>query len=1222
MSMHGPQPPFGVPPGVNPYIMQQAMAFQSQHPRPMPPPPGPQNYWQQPGQQPGMHGMQPQSMPPPVTSAVPPHLQQSAAPISLTTSPVLDSGADLARNLEGLQVSGQQKTATSGPKHGAGDEQVEGWKEDAAYDGAVNGRSVGKGVHPGKIAAPIELAVQSEPPSAMRPDATGGDGLERTDVKIEDSLSGPGTGDSNARLPGVGAHLLQSNRRGTGRGGRRGFSHGPRGNRIVIPDQDFDFESANAKFNKTELVHEVVKDDKSPVQEGTLQEGTPVPAAPVSDGEEAESPTAFYNKSSFFDDISCESKDRAEGDRVNRRARQYEERRLNLETFGQTGMDANRSGYRRGGANKGTRDHAVVEVVMVRVTKAIDVVAMGVRVEDTKMGIWPNNRIEKSLIPGKREVEKDVGIDASGKTTYNNSATDMKRIRESPKTKGAAIVGSPRGADEDYKFEILHDDSESEPEENDGSLPPDVEEGSDNEQDGILDVEDSENGGASDSSPDGQSDGNIDTDNEEEAEEEGVDDEDDEEENSDVLDEDFVDSDEDFAGSSDDGADFENEAGFQNGKGVHVLRPKPRPEIEADYASDSSDEEAENTIGNVPKEWYNDFDHMGYDIKGNKVMKGVQGDQLDKFLSTMDDPNAWRTVYDPIEGKNITLSERDLEMLKRIQDHTFPEAEYDPYQPTVEWFTSKTEITPLNAAPEPKRRFIPSKLEGQRIMHIARGIQSGRIVPGRRQERVKPKYYAIWDEADEPSKEHPMHIQAPKMALPEHLESYNPPAEYLFTPEELENWQNTDAEDRPTNFVPKKYSNFRSIPGYDRFIQERFDRCLDLYLCPRIQKKKINIDPESLIPKLPSPKDLRPFPTALAVTYKGHTGRVRSISLDPTGQWLVSGTVLKGTEILIFVDLTILIGSDDGTVRIWEVISGRCLNSWKLEETIQSVAWNPNRAVPLIAVAAQTRVLLIDPKMGSVEPDGALDALFGQIWGLEQQKQACEWSKPSVAEAKSGFRAQLTFMKAVTYVTWHRKGDYFATVSPDAASTAVLIHQLSKGQTQNPFRKSKGLVQRVLFHPSKPFLFVATQRYVRVYNLLKQDLAKKLQTGAKWISSIDVHPGGDNVIVGTYDKRVSWFDMDLSTKPYKTLRYHKFAVRHVTFHRRYPLFASCSDDGSVNIFHGMVYNDLMQNPLIVPVKTLRAHDVTDSLGALHCEFHPTQPWIFSCGSDKTIKLFS
>lgn len=143
-----------------------------------------------------------------------------------------------------------------------------------------------------------------------------------------------------------------------------------------------------------------------------------------------------------------------------------------------------------------------------------------------------------------------------------------------------------------------------------------------------------------------------------------------------------------------------------------------------------------------------------------------------------------------------------------------------------------------------------------------------------------------------------------------------------------------------------------------------------------------------------------------------------------------------------------------------------------------------------------------------------------------------------------------------------------------------------------------------------------------MYNLAKQELIKKLQPGAKWISSIDIHPAGDNVIIGTYDKRIHWFDMDLSTKPYKTLRYHRAAVRQVKYHPRYPLFGSCSDDGSVLMFHGMVYNDLMQNPLIVPVKTLRAHEISPSgLGVLDCAWHPTQPWIFSCGSDRTIKLF-
>lgn len=59
---------------------------------------------------------------------------------------------------------------------------------------------------------------------------------------------------------------------------------------------------------------------------------------------------------------------------------------------------------------------------------------------------------------------------------------------------------------------------------------------------------------------------------------------------------------------------------------------------------------------------------------------------------------------------------------------------------------------------------------------------------------------------------------------------------------------------------------------------------------------------------------------------------------------------------------------------------------------------------------------------------------------------------------------------------------------------------------------------------------------MRLYDLAAQTLVKTLMPGLKWISSIDVHPGGDNVIVGSYDKRLVWFDLDLSNRPYKTLR--------------------------------------------------------------------------------------
>ncbi len=86
-------------------------------------------------------------------------------------------------------------------------------------------------------------------------------------------------------------------------------------------------------------------------------------------------------------------------------------------------------------------------------------------------------------------------------------------------------------------------------------------------------------------------------------------------------------------------------------------------------------------------------------------------------------------------------------------------------------------------------------------------------------------------------------------------------------------------------------------------------------------------------------------------------------------------------------------------------------------------------------------------------------------------------------------------------------------------------------------------------------------------------------------------------------------------------RYHNYALRGVAFHRTYPLFASSSDDATVHVFHGTVYADLMSNPLIVPVKVLRGHDIVDYSGVLDVAFHPTQPWVFSAGADSNICLF-
>lgn len=648
-----------------------------------------------------------------------------------------------------------------------------------------------------------------------------------------------------------------------------------------------------------------------------------------------------------------------------------------------------------------------------------------------------------------------------------------------------------------------------------------------------------------------------------------------------------------------------------------TVKTADRPD---EYDYDSSDEEdIRNTVGNIPLEWYREYPHIGYDIEGNRLLKPEKGDQLDEFLNKMDNPNYWRTVTNKMTGQNVVLSKEDLGLIQNLQSSKHPDSMAENYQPWIDFFTHEKMIHPVTNHPQHKRSFIPSKWEKLKVGQMVHALKMGWMKPtkAKTEEEEEENFYMLWkeDEESEITRRYRAHLPAPKMPLPSHAESYNPPPEYLLTKEEEEKWQNMEPEERRMNFLPQKYSSLRLVPAYKRFINERFERCLDLYLCPRKPKIRMNINPEDLIPKLPKPRDLQPFPTAQAIVYRGHSDIVRTISVDPTGQWLVSG-------------------SDDGSVRFWEVSTGRCMKSITMETgslgnmCIRSVAWNPHPDVSLVAIAMGQTVILVNPGLGDKMVTNNTDNVLHSFSPTEEEstgkKVYADWSSIDTSDKRfeNGFRLLLQHPKEVSQVTWHGRGDYFASVMPKGDSMSVLIHQLSRRRSQNPFNKSKGMVQCVLFHPVRPFLFVATQRYVRVYNLLKQELSKKLMTNCKWVSSMAVHSGGDNIIIGSYDCRLSWFDLDVSTKPYQTLRHHKRAVRAVNYHRKYPLFASASDDGTVIVCHGMVYNDLLKNPLIVPVKILKGHAISHDLGVLDCVFHPSQPWVFSCGADTTIRLFT
>eukprot|EP00667_Euglena_gracilis_P002922 EG_transcript_2928 len=666
-----------------------------------------------------------------------------------------------------------------------------------------------------------------------------------------------------------------------------------------------------------------------------------------------------------------------------------------------------------------------------------------------------------------------------------------------------------------------------------------------------------------------------------------------------------------------------------------------------DQDSDSSlDEQGyRNRIGDVPLKWYEGYDHIGYDVQGNKIPKPTKS-ALEKLLERVDDPEALRTLWDPVEHESHRLSDRDLAVLNNIMHNRYPNPEFDPYPDMIEYVHWKPGENPFDMD-RPKSQFVPNKTDRKIVMRYLRsfrraqrrGIPINR--PRKKTDRNAP--FLLWDDNVDDldpavKRRQKWHIPPPKVKLPGHEESYNPPPEFLPSRQERIEYKSTHPRDRKRDFLPRKFACLRHVPSYEKTIEDRYRRCLDLFAVTRsahyVRKFK---DPDQLLPKLPSPQDLRPYPCRLGMQYKGHQGTVRSVSPDPQGEWLATGC-------------------DDCVVRVFEVTSGKLVFAYKTPAPVTAVEFSPNPAMNLLACTAGNVLYLFVPRVCGSEAKTLETVKFlraGKVFRSmeleevvppdemeneelpadeddpEKDIHLCDWKDSSPAEAGRDLILKLLHHAPLTGLSFHTKGDYVAVVAPKDHSRkrGIVIHALSKRQSINPFKKADDPALAVKFFPTEAALFVImTSRRFRIYNLLEQRHVKKLRGGNGQLCCMDIHAGAENrnIIAGSHDRTSFWYDLDWGAKPYRRMKAHSAAVRAVAYHPRptaYPLFATASDDGQVHVYHATVFDDLTKNPLIVPLKILKGHKIVRYLGVQTCKFHPTLPWLFTGGGDGKVYLW-
>lgn len=674
--------------------------------------------------------------------------------------------------------------------------------------------------------------------------------------------------------------------------------------------------------------------------------------------------------------------------------------------------------------------------------------------------------------------------------------------------------------------------------------------------------------------------------------------------------------------------------------------------------SDSSDDEPTlNRVGDIPMEWYKDEDHIGYDIEGNKLLK-TEKSALSRLLEATDDPNSLRTIYDALHDEKKVLSNADLKMIFNLQRNRTLNSQYNMYSEVQEDTVSFDPLNhPLARGSGPSRaKFIPSRHDMKVIYKMVRRLrkEEKEKKENKNMQQVAEKDeepQILWDDGHVEMDTHTHfkywnRVEKPKAPPPGTYESYHPPLEYLPSEKAVQRQARLRAIDRKEHFLPQSFDALRHVPFYNHTIQDRYQRCLDLAFFPRAQRTRLVVDPGKLLPELPDPKDLRPYPERLSFHYKGHTATVRSMSVSPNGQYLATGC-------------------DDHLVRIFEVQTGRLMKRYDLGAPVQQVEFCPSKSINLLVAAVEYSMVLMIPtfaahslvndhtvrflkapgfsagKETSGHIVGVTDTLGGHsitqsamdkdelahestadLHDIEEKEKRAEFLDASAAERRAGIVVKVILHAKVKRFSFHVRGDYLCALCPKdhVKYRQTIMLQLSKRKVFCPFRKFAEIVTDCRFHPREPLFFLSTTNSVRCYNLLAHKLQKRYKAPGGVTTCLSVHPDGDNFLVGDSTSHTSWYDCDFSDKPYKRMRSHKGVVNAVAFHRNtsaYPLFASAAGDGQVHVFHGMVYDDFTKNALIVPLKILKHRRPVYAIA-----WHPTLPWLFSSTEDGVVTAWT
>ncbi|BAY25138.1 WD-40 repeat-containing protein [Calothrix sp. NIES-2100] len=328
------------------------------------------------------------------------------------------------------------------------------------------------------------------------------------------------------------------------------------------------------------------------------------------------------------------------------------------------------------------------------------------------------------------------------------------------------------------------------------------------------------------------------------------------------------------------------------------------------------------------------------------------------------------------------------------------------------------------------------------------------------------------------------------------------------------------------------------------------------------------------------------------LTFKGHTGFVRSIAFSPDGQILVSASVDKTIKLWSVNDgkclqtlqghsdrvesvayspdgQLLVSGSYDQTLRIWSANTGQCLQVLEGHTNeIWSVAFSPDSQTVVSGSYDQTLRLwsVNDGQCLQVFP-GHTDKLRSVAFSPDGEMLVSGSYDTTVRlwSIRDGQCLQVLQGHSDRVLAVRFSPDNQTVVSSSYDQT-VRLWSVSDGQCYQILQGHSDRVWAVAFNPDGKILASAGyDQTVRLWSVSDGQCLKVFQGYINGVESVAFSPDGQTLASGGFDQKVRLWSI-ANNQCRKTLEAHTKQVRSVAFSPNGEILASCSHDRTIRLW--------------------------------------------------------